>query len=102
QLQLRARGVIERGLDVFLERLESARRPELRLPGLRAEGGLRADGKDLRHDAEEPARVVRDVGTDLAEILLAGQDVDLVDDDDDFLAPVADPLEKEPLGFRER
>ena len=102
QLQLRARGVIERGLDVALERLEPARRPELRLPGLRAERRLGADGKDLRGDAQQPARVVRHVRADLAELLLPRQDVDLVDDDDDLLAPVADLLEEHALGFGER
>src|SRR5205823_8577090 len=70
QLQLRARGMVQRGRDVALERLEPARRPELRLARLCAERRLRTDREDLGRDAQEPARVVGDVRSDFAGFLL--------------------------------
>ena len=68
---------------------------------LRAQRQTRADRKDLGAEPEQPARVVGDERANLLDLRLRFENVDLVDDDDDLLAPAADLLEKRALGFGE-
>ncbi len=102
QLQPETAGLVERLGDVRLERLETARRPRRRLAALRAQRQARAHRKDLRRQPQQPLRRVAHESDDLLDVLGALEDVDLVDDDDDLLAPAADRLEEGPLGFGER
>src|SRR4029078_1077982 len=77
QLQPHPRRRVEGGADITLERLEAARRPELRLAVLGAERHLRAHREDLRGHAEQAARVVGDVGAHFVELFRPRQNVDL-------------------------
>ena len=102
QLQLHAAGRVQRVADVALERFEPAGRPRRRVALLRAQRQPRADREDLGTEAEQRARVVGARTRGLLDLPLPVEDVDLVDDDDDLLAPAAHLLEKRALGFGER
>ena len=102
QLEMHAPRRVERRRDVVLERLEAAGAPQLRLPKLGAESQPRAHRKDLGAEAEQRARVLGDEAADVFDVARALEDVDLVDDDDDLLAPAAHLLQEDPLGLRER
>ena len=103
QLQAQAFDPVEGGPQVLLERGEPARGHHgrvLRPPPLGRE--LRAHREDRRGQPEQRARVLPHEGDDRLQLRLAIQDVHLVDDDDDLLAPVADALEKRALALGER
>ncbi len=86
----------------MIEGLEPARGPDGRLTALRAEGQLRADEKDLRLESEQRTRVVGDKRSNLRHLRGPLENVALVDDDDNLLAPPADVLHEAPLGFGKR
>ena len=102
QLEMHARGRVERRADVRLERLEAAGRPGRGVALLRPQRQLRADREDLGVEPEQRVRALRDVPADVGDLLAALQDVDLVDDDHHLLAPAAHLLEKRALGLGER
>ena len=62
----------------------------------------RADGEPLRRGVEQLCRRLIDERDHLRQLVLVLEDVHLVDDDDDLLAPVADRLEEGALGLGER
>ena len=101
QLQLHPPGRVERGGDVVLERLEAAAAPGRRVALLAAQRQPRADRKDLGAETEQRAGVVGDEGPHRLDVARGLEDVDLVDDDDDLLAPAADLLQERALGLGE-
>ena len=104
ELQPHALLLVQRGGDVALQRLEAAGRPG-RMPSgnvFAAQGQARGHGEDVRRGPEERARVLGDEGEHATQVLLALQDVDLVDGHHDLLAPVPDGLQEGPLALRER
>ena len=102
QLQLRSTGRIQRGGHIGLERLEAAGGPDSRLTPLGAERQLRADEEDLWLEAEQHARVLGDKRSDFRNLGRALEDVALVHDHDNLLAPAADVLHEPAFGLRER
>ncbi len=100
QLQPEAPFVVQRLADVALQRLEAARPPLLRLAALSRLGQPGRDGEDGGHVADERLRRAGDEGHDLID-LGRPQDVDLVDDQDDLLAPVANLLQEAALALGE-
>ncbi len=104
QLESDALLLVERAQQVVLHGGESARRPQLRIATVRARGKrlARGDREDLGRAAQQRARVLRDEGGDLVALCGVGQDVDLVDDEHDLLAPRPDLLEEKPLALGER
>src|ERR1700681_2908079 len=93
---------VQRLANVALERLEPARRPGQRVSLLRAQRQARAHREDFRAEHEQRTRGLGYEPADLLHLALALEDVDLVEDEDDFLAPPADLLEERALRFRER
>ena len=98
--------LIERVEQVVLDRTEAAALPELlplRPPVRRAPPAPAApdDGKDLRGLAQQAGGVLADVADDLLALFGPGQNVDLVDDEDDLLAPLPDLLQEGPLALGE-
>ena len=94
--------LVERIVDEVLQRLETARRPERGLAVLGAARQPGADGEDRGRRPEDAPGRVADKRQHLVELGRALEDVDLVDDDHDFLAPGANRLEEGALGFGER
>ena len=101
QLQLGAARRVQRRRDVILQRLEAARRPERWLSLFGAERELRAHEEDLRLEPEERARVLCHERTNLRDLRGPFEDVALVDDHDDFLAPPANVLHEAAFGLGE-
>ena len=93
---------IQRRRDVALQRFETARRPHHRLTGFRTERQAGADGEDFGAKAKQRVGAVGHERADGVPLAFVHQDIDLVDDDDDLLAPGADLLEEGALGFGER
>ncbi len=102
QLELRAARRVQCGRHVTLESLETAGRPDRRLAALGAERQLRADEEDLGLEAEEGLGVVSDERSNLADLRRAFEDVALVHDNDDFLAPASNVLHEAALRLGER
>ena len=102
QLQPEAALLVERVVDEALQRLEPARRPQRRLALLRAARQPRADREDRRPRAEHALGRVAHERQHLLELAGPLEDVDLVEDDDDLLAPGPDRLEERALGLGER
>src|ERR1700688_3349042 len=93
---------VQRLADVALERLEPARGPGRRGSLLRTPRPARAHPEDFRAEPEQRTGVLGYEPADLLHLALALEDVDLVEDEDDFFAPPADLLEERALRFRER
>ena len=75
-------------------------RPPVRPP--RASCAWRAEtAKISGRLAQKPGGVVPNVADDLVALFRPGQDVDLVDDEDDLLAPLTDLLQEPPLALGE-
>jgi hypothetical protein len=87
--------------DVSFQRFESARRPCGRLALFRAQRETGADRKDLWTEPKQRSCVVGDERANLFDLCVALENVDLIDHDDDLLAPPADLFEKRALGFGE-
>ncbi len=94
--------LVERMVDEVLQRLETARRPERGLAVLGAAGQPRADREDRRLRPEHALGRVADKRQHVVELGRTLEDVDLVDDDHDLLAPRANRLDEGALGFGER
>ncbi len=60
-----------------------------------------ADRKDVGAEPQQRSRVVGHERANLFNLRFPLEDIDLVDDDDDLLAPAAHLLEKRPFGFGE-
>src|SRR5262249_37611973 len=93
---------VERLLKEALERLEAAGAPLRRLAVLRA---LRQPGAHAERDgcaAQQIAGGVAYEAEHLVDLRWRGEDVDLVDHDDDLLAPVTDRLQERTFRFGER
>ncbi len=99
QLQPEAALLVERVAEIALERFESARAPHswLALLGTRRKTG--ADREDRRTRPQRRLRRVANERQHLLELGFLREDVDLVHDDDDLLAPGADGLDERALGF---
>src|SRR5580704_4412700 len=93
---------VQRLAEVALERLELARGPGRGVSLLRAQRQARAHREDFRAEPEQGTGVPGYEPADLLHLELALEDVDLVEDEDNFLAPPADLLEERALRFRER
>ena len=104
QLQAQALALIERRRDVAFEigELIAVHRPRRAVAELRAQRVAGGHAEHFRLRSEQRLRVLRDEALHLLAILGALEHVDLVDDDDDLLAPVADVLEKRALALGER
>ena len=102
QLQLHASGRIERVANVLFERFEPARRPHRRVALLCPQRQPRAHREDLGTEPEQRPGAVAHERRHLLDLALPFENVDLVDDDDDFLAPAPDLFEERPLGLGER
>ena len=92
--------LVERVVEEALERLEAAGRPQRRLALLRAARQPRADRKDRRPRAEHALGRVADKRQHFVELAGPLEDVDLVDDDHDLLAPGADRFDEHALRSR--
>ena len=101
-LEREAALLVERIVDEVLQRLETARRPERGLAVLGAAGQPRADGEDWRRRPEDAPGRVADKRQHLVELRRAFEDVDLVDDDHDLLAPGANRFDEGAFGLGER
>ena len=97
---------IERRADVALEIGEADRRATGRArtgsPSFARSARRAETGKISGFAAEQRLRVLGDERAHLLAIFGALEHVDLVDDDDDLLAPVADGLEERALALGER
>ena len=102
QFQREPLGIVQRVVQECFQWSKAAGRPPLRVAVLGAPGEPRADGKPLDGDAQQSAGGLIDEGEHLRELVVALEDVHFVDDDDDFLAPVANRLQERALAFRER
>src|SRR5215218_3323487 len=87
QLEVHATGRVERRLDEPLEYLEAAGAPRLCVPLFAAQRQAGADREDLGTEPEQGAGIVGDERPHVFQLARILEDVDLVDDDDDLLAP---------------
>src|SRR5215203_3406752 len=98
---------IEQVRDVAFELCEAARLHEgVTLHGVRCRLGLASkesrDGKDRGRQAESRTYAAVHKGANLLDLRFVGQEVGLVDDEQDLLPPVADELEVPALALSER
>ncbi len=93
--------LVEGLAEIALQRFEPAGAPHrwVSLLGARREAG--ADRKDRRPCSERCLRGVADERQDLIDLSFPFEDVDLVDDDDDLLAPGTNRLDEGALGLGE-
>ena len=94
QLQPEAAGVVERLADVGLQRLEAAGHPLVGPAALGRLGQPGRHGEDGGHVAHQIAGRLGHEVDHLRQVGLVAQDVDLVDDQDDLLTPVANLLQE--------
>ena len=90
------------GRDVALQRLEPAAAHADGSPCLARSASRALTGKISGLKPSSARALSADEGADLLDLRARFEDVDLVDDDDDLLAPAADLLEERALGFGER
>src|SRR5690606_22327487 len=64
-------------------------------------GELRGYREDQWLNTQQPAGIAGDEAGNFLDLCVAFQQVDLVQDDDDLLAPVADFLQESPFRFTE-
>ena len=86
----------------MFQRLEAAGGPDRRLAAFGAKRQLRADEEDLGLETQQRPRVVGHERSNLRHLPRAFENVALVDDDDDLLAPAANLLHEPALGLGER
>ena len=106
QLELDAALLVKGLQNITLQRGEAAGLPKA-IPfrtgvgrlGLQGQPGR--EGEDLRREAQEVFGVLGDKAHHLLHVGFALQDVNLVEDDDHFFAPVADALQEDALALGE-
>ena len=107
ELKLQPRGVIERGRDVLLQSLQSARCPQLAAlfrVGF-SKGPLRLPRRyreELGCISQNHRGMFEDKGSDFLQGDFVFDDVGLVQRKDNLLAPGQDPLQELPLALRKR
>ena len=102
QLQPEAALLVERVMEEALQRLEPAGGPQRRLALLGAACQPRADREDRRPRAEHALGRVAHERQHLLELARPLEDVDLVEDHHDLLAPGPDRLDERALRLGER
>ena len=97
QLQPQSLALVEPPVHVALKGLEPAGHPHRRLAELGAKRLTRTDREDLRRRAEQLAGMLGDEGHHRRQLGVRLEQIDLVEDDDDLLAPL--PNRRQELAF---
>ena len=101
QLEPQAAFLVQCAADIIFQCSEAALIPQIRLTCLSAQGQSGADGKGFRRDAKQAAGILLDERFDGVKVIFIFEDVDFVDDEDDFLTPIPNAFKEQALAFGE-